>query len=338
VAVATHGRGFWILDDITPLRQYKEGAQASLLFKPQTATRVRFSQNTDTPLPPDEPAGENPPDGAIINYYLADHATGSIVLEIKDAQGNLVRRYSSDDPVPPPDPKLNIPTYWVRPPQKLETTAGFHRFLWDLHYPPVEGVHLDYPMTAVYAKTPPEATSPWAVPGDYTVTLTARGQSFAQPLTVRMDPRVKASREDLAAQHDALRKLSANRATLEKINHALPPLMKEILSAKERVGKTQVTASLDALEKKLHELAGSTRARVGAPLELEVLGHLKSLFTDIERADAAPTPVQQAAVAAVDSTAPKVLDQWRQITSRDLPRLNEELASAGLPKIQVREL
>ncbi|HEY2124909.1 MAG TPA: hypothetical protein VGG94_05550 [Chthoniobacterales bacterium] len=338
VAVGTHGRGFWILDNITPLRQLKPGTRETILFKPQTATRARFSQNTDTPLPPDEPAGENPPDGAMIDYYLADNTPGPVVLEIKDPQGNLVRRYSSDDAVPPLDPKLNIPTYWVRPPQKLETTAGFHRFLWDLHYPPVEGISPDYPMTAVYARTAPNPTSPWAMPGDYTVTLTVRGQNFMQPLSVRMDPRVKVSRDDLAAQFDALKKLSANRAALEKINKALPPMMKEILSAKERAGKTQATASLDALEKKLHELAGSTRARPGAPLELEMLQHLKSLFADIERADAAPTPVLQEAVAAVDGAAPKVVDQWRQITSQDLPRLNEELGSAGVPKIQVKEL
>ena len=338
VAVGTHGRGFWILDNIAALRQYKQRAQASVLFKPQTATRVRFSQNTDTPLPPDEPTGENPPDGAMIDYYLADNAPGPVVLEIKDPQGSLVRRYSSDDTVPLLDPKLNIPSYWVRPPQKLETTAGFHRFLWDLHYPPIEGIDRQYPMTAVYAKTLPEPTSPWAVPGDYTVTLTARGQSFTQPLTVRMDPRVKVSREDLAAQFDALQKLSVNRAALEKINNALSPLAKELLSARERAGKNQVTASLDALVKQLRELAGSGRARPGAPLELEVLRQLKSLFTYIERADAAPTAVLQAAVASVAGTTPKVLDQWSQITSQDLPRLNEELGAAGLPKIQVEDL
>ena len=335
VAVGTHGRGFWILDNITPLRQLKPGTRDTILFKPQTSMRVRFSQNTDTPLPPDEPVGENPPDGAMIDYFLDADSSGVVRLEIKDARGNLVRGYSSDDAIPPLDPKLNIPTYWVRPPQKLATTAGLHRFLWDLHYTPVAGIDLGYPMTAVVARTAPEATSPWAMPGDYSVTLTINGQSYKQPLTVRMDPRVKTSRADLAAQFDALKTLSQNRAALEKINKALEPLMTEITNAKEKAGNNGVVTQLDALARELHELAGSSRARVGAQLELEVLGQLKSLFADIERADTAPTTVLQAAVTAVEHSAPQMVKQWNKITSEELPRLNQQLESAGLPALKI---
>src|SRR5205814_103039 len=131
----THGRGIWILDDITPLRQIARGSrQSAVLFKPQAAYRVRQNTNTDTPIPPDEAAGVNPPDGAIIDYMLAADAPGRVTLEILDAAGRLVRRYASDDPIERADPTTApVPVYWYRPPQTLSAAAGLHRFLWDLH-------------------------------------------------------------------------------------------------------------------------------------------------------------------------------------------------------------
>src|SRR5260221_12547133 len=112
----------------------------AFLFKPQTAIRVRWDMNTDTPLPPDFPAGENPPDGAVIDYYLQSASSSPVTLEIKDAAGKTVRKDSSPDNPEPADPMLNIPAYWVRPPQTLSAAAGAHRFLWDMHFPNVPGV------------------------------------------------------------------------------------------------------------------------------------------------------------------------------------------------------
>src|SRR5262249_50309720 len=139
LVAATHGRGFWILDNITPLRQLPPSPglrrTGDLLFKPQDALRVRFSLNPDTPLPPDEPAGENPPDGAMIDYFLAKDASGSVTIEIKDSKGTSVRKYSSADVPQKYDPKkLRIPEYWIRPLQSVSSKAGMHRFLWDMHY------------------------------------------------------------------------------------------------------------------------------------------------------------------------------------------------------------
>ncbi|HJQ38387.1 MAG TPA: glycoside hydrolase, partial [Thermoanaerobaculia bacterium] len=125
VVVATHGRGFWILDDIEPLRQTPQ-----LLYKPQRAWRFRWNKNTDTPLPADEPAGQNPPDGAIIDYYLASPAS-EVTLEILSSDGSLIRRYSSRDLAAPPADTGNVPWYWIRPPRVLSTTTGMHRFVWD---------------------------------------------------------------------------------------------------------------------------------------------------------------------------------------------------------------
>ena len=140
LAAATHGRGFWILDDITPLRQFSADTEGSplTLFHPQTATRVRWNLNTDTPLPPDFPAGENPPDGAVINYFLNSATTGVVTLEIRDEAGQLVRKYSSADPVPPVDPMLAIPAYW------LVHRCGKARraSIPGIHYEPVPGVDL----------------------------------------------------------------------------------------------------------------------------------------------------------------------------------------------------
>src|SRR5439155_21681047 len=179
LVVATHGRGFWILDNITPLRQFNANQRENLLFNPQTALRVRGNVNTDTPLPPDEPAGENPPDGAMIDYFLSNDATGPVTIEIKDNKGASVRKYSSTDvPVKPGPKRLKIPAYWIRPPRLLSSKAGMHRFLWDIHYPPLPDVQPEVPMSATYRNTAPTPTSPWVAPASYTVLLTVDGKSF----------------------------------------------------------------------------------------------------------------------------------------------------------------
>ncbi len=196
LVAATHGRGFWILDDITPLRQWGPAvtdATASLL-KPQRATRVVWNMNTDTPLPPDEPAGENPPDGAVLHYWLKNDVTGPVTLEILDASGTVVRTFSSADPVPEVDPNLSVPTYWLRPPQSISNRAGLHRFVWDLYYEARTGGGgrggTRLPIAAIAHNTVPTPNAPWAEPGTYTVRLTVAGRSYTQPLTVREDPRL----------------------------------------------------------------------------------------------------------------------------------------------------
>ncbi len=194
VVIGTHGRGFWILDDIEPLRQ-----ERTTLYKPQRAIRFRWNKNTDTPLPPDEPAGQNPPDGAIIDYWLSAPA-GEVTLEILDSGGKLVRKYSSTDPVATVKDEGNVPAYWVRPPRVLSATVGEHRFVWDLHYQPIPQRRVSFPIAAIVHDTPQQSTSPWVMPGTYTVRLTVDGKPFTQPLTVTMDPRVKTSREGLAQQ------------------------------------------------------------------------------------------------------------------------------------------
>jgi hypothetical protein len=195
VVVGTHGRGFWILDDISPLRQMTpEIASAGAhLFAPRAAYRFARNTNTDTPLPPEEPAGKNPPDGAILYYYLGASAKSPVTLEILDSTGRVVRKFSSDDKSEPPNPALNVPTYWIRPFQPLTTSAGMHRFVWDLHAAAGQGGGRrggggEYPISAIYMDTP-GAQGEWMLPGTYTVKLTVEGKSYSQPLVVLPDPR-----------------------------------------------------------------------------------------------------------------------------------------------------
>ncbi len=218
LVVGTHGRGFWIMDDITPLRQLADIGDVHL-FAPQRATRVRWNLNTDTPLPQEEPAGENPPDGAILNYYLKEKASVPVTLEILDASGTAVRTYSSADVAEPIRDEGNVPAYWIRPAQSLSTEPGMHRFVWDLHYARPAGLSTSYPISAVYHNTVKEPLGVWAAPGTYTVKLTVAGRSYTRPLRVRMDPRVKTPALGLQQQFRLSKQLSdaiaviANRMT-----------------------------------------------------------------------------------------------------------------------------
>jgi photosystem II stability/assembly factor-like uncharacterized protein len=200
IVIGTHGRSFWILDNITPLRQLKVNAQKeTTLYKPQQAIRVRWNMNTDTPLPPEEPAGENPPDGAVIDYYLNNNAD-EVQLNIFNDKGTLIRSFSNKDSLYN-IPDVNIPLYWIRPQQILSAKQGAHRFLWDMKYNPLN-IPVEYPMTAVIHNTDPVATAPWVMPGNYTVKLTVNNKVYAQSFTVKMDPRVKTPMIQLQKQHD----------------------------------------------------------------------------------------------------------------------------------------
>ncbi len=202
IAVATHGRGLWILDDVSVLRQWNVNiaADAVTLFKPATATRVTYSMYTDTPVPPDEPRAENPPDGAVVDYFL--HSDARVVeLEILNAAGRVLRKYSSADSAPPPADAGNAPWYWFRPITVPGVKAGAQRFVWDLHYarPTTE---CSLPISATPFNTKCEPEGPWAMPGTYTVRLTVDGVFRTQPLTVRMDPRVRTPLAALRQQHN----------------------------------------------------------------------------------------------------------------------------------------
>jgi hypothetical protein len=341
LCVATHGRGFWILDNITLLRQLQSSITSApaLLFRPQTALRVRWNMNTDTPLPPDVAAGENPPDGAMIDYYIGASTSGEVKLEIKDENGAVVRRYSSADPIATPDPMLAIPPYWVRPPEKLAKEPGLHRFLWDLHYAPVPGVQPQYPIAAVYRNTAPAATSPWAMPGKYTVVLTAGGNTYSQLLTLQMDPRVKASTADLAEQFRLSKQLYDEWLIVGSISEAVKVIRGQLTELRPRASE-DLKKHIDALGEKLQTLAGGGPAGgpppAGAPPRptiATVTGRVRTLFNLFEDVDAAPTPAAAAAVPVVRAESRVLQESWQSFTTQDITALNQELRTAGLPVI-----
>jgi len=335
LCVATHGRGFWILDNITPLRQLQTPV-TTVLFRPQKALRVRWNMNTDTPLPPDTPAGENPPEGAMIDYYIAAGTSGPASLEIKDEAGAIVRRYSSADPMPTPNPSLAIPPYWLRPPQKLAGDPGMHRFLWDLHYDPVPGEPPQYPIAAVYRNTAPAPTSPWAMPGKYRVVLTVGGKSYEQPLTVVMDPRVKTANADLLEQFKLSKQLYDEWLNLDSMTQSLRRVRQQITELQPRVPAGDLKTHIDVLTEKLQAFspAGGGPAAGGPRTLAGASGRVRTLFNVIQSVDVAPTSQVVAAVPGVLEDARAVQQSWQAITSQDIAALNRELRTAGLPEIK----
>jgi hypothetical protein len=335
LVVATHGRGFWILDNITPLRQLNRNQRENLMFKPQKALRVRANLNTDTPLPPDEPAGENPPDGAMIDYFLSKDASSPVTISIKDGKGQLVRKYSSaDKPVQANPKRLRIPSYWIRPPQSVSTKAGTHRFLWDLHYTPVSKVEPEFPISATYRNTAPEATSPWVAPGDYTVALTVDGKTFTQPFTVAMDPRVKSSAADLQEQFDLSWRLYQLRLKLAPTGEKFDDIVERLTKLKARAAeRPDLTQKLEAFAQTLMKF-GPPHPRFGAPPSLFVLDSTTHLFDDIQGADAAPTAATKAAAADLETKVGPIMDAWRRLLESDVPALNQQLKQAGFPEIK----
>jgi photosystem II stability/assembly factor-like uncharacterized protein len=342
LAAGTHGRGFWILDDITPLRQFdpKVLSADAFLFKPQIATRVRWSMNTDTPLPPDFPAGANPPDGAVIDYYLQSAANGPVTLEIRDSGGKTVRKYSSADKAAAIDPMLNIPAYWVRPPQALSAEAGMHRWLWDVHYPDAPGVETEYPISAVPHNTVPTPSGPWVMPGRYTVVLTVNGKSYSQPLTVKMDPRVKTPVTALQQQFKASQQIYTQLLTLAPAVEQATNLRKQLAELTSKAPKDgAASAALTKLNQQMTQLLGAATRRPGPSTETPTLaglrGRYSALFNMLQEVDDAPTSQAVAALADLEKQLPPLMQQWQQVREKDLPALNQELKGAGLPELKL---
>ena len=341
LVAATHGRGFWILDDITPLRQIepKTISAEAHLFKPQTAIRVRWNMNTDTPLPPDFPAGENPPDGAVINYYLQSAASGPVTIEIKDAAGKAVRKYSSADKPDPVDPMLNIPTYWVRPSQVMSAAAGMHRWLWDIHYAPLPGVEAEYPIAAVAHNTVPQPTGPWAMPGQYTVVLTANGKSYSQPLTLKMDPRVKTPLVGLQQQFKLSQQLYTQLLALSPAAEEIAAIRKQLKDVL-KTAQGDTLAAVNALDQKLQTLAGGGGRRPGAGTDAPSLGGLKTrylaLLNVLQEADDTPTTQAAAAIPELEKQVAPLMKQWREIEEKEIPALNQQLKKANLPEVKLQ--
>ncbi len=263
LVIATHGRGFWILDDVTPLRQMNAHvlSEAVTLFQPQAALRWRWNRNPDTPLPPEEPVGQNPPDGAIIDYYLQS-ATQRAAIEILDDGGRLVRRYSSSDPPEAADPELNVPTYWIRPATAVATTAGMHRFVWDLHYAPPYSKEHEYPIAAIYRDTARLPVGPTVLPGNYQVRLIIDGKTYTQTFAVKLDPRITTTPDGLRKKFDLSVQLTAMMNSAdgkdERLNRRMAMLL-NVVEDTDSAPTTQIEKAVADLQKTLKSPAAKAR-------------------------------------------------------------------------------
>ncbi|MDE2357685.1 MAG: hypothetical protein KGL69_13125 [Alphaproteobacteria bacterium] len=329
---ATQGRAIWVLDDLTALRQVTPAladAQVTLL-DPAPALRWRGDNNKDTPPAPETPLGENPPDGAVIDYVLGPNVKGPVTLEIRDASGALVRRFSSNAAPDPAKGNVYFQSDWVRPEPTLSASPGAHRFVWGLRYPRPLAVHYDYSMGITWREgTYVTPQGPMVLPGRYSVTLTADGAARTAPLEVTMDPRVNVPLADLQAGLAYSRKIDEALATTWRGAGETGPVRKalEALDARLKSSKTA------ALARQAHDL----EARIGeasAPDSFETLdSRLVYLETAAEGADAAPTAPQKAVLDQTLAQLAARQTRWSEIKTADLPRLNAALAKAGMAPI-----
>jgi hypothetical protein len=340
--VATHGRSFWILDDIAPLREVAKlsGANEAHLFTPAPAFRIQRDNYTDTPLPPDEPAAANPPDGAVIDYYLARATTAPVTLEILDARGQLVRKFSSTDKPESTEEELKkqlIPLYWLQPFHSLSTDAGMHRWVWDLHYASPDSTHHEYPISAIAGDTPRLPLGPTALPGTYTARLTADGKTSTASFTVKMDPRVKASSAALEkkfrAETQLATLLSQTSQAVLQAGSLRDPLQKLLQQATGPVHE-----SVQAFETKFTALLTGTAGPSAPANEItlsRVNGQVAVLYGQVWQVDAEPTAAQSEAAAAIERDAQDAMKRWDALRTTDLPVLNHTLGGASLPDLKI---
>jgi photosystem II stability/assembly factor-like uncharacterized protein len=306
IVVGTHGRSFWILDNISALRQLNTPLlnSAAVLYKPQTAYRVRWNMYTDTPLPQEEPAGQNPPDGAIIDYYL-NNTKQEVTLEIRDEKSNLIRKFTNKDALYT-IPANNVPPYWIRPQETLSTKAGSHRFTWDMHYAPLDEP-VTFPIGATYKNTAPVATSPWAMPGYYTISLITDGKTYTQNLTIKMDPRVTTVTNDLQIQHDLSKQCYDGKIKSTSILNEIKAYRKQ-LQAKIKVSKSSALIKLKALDTESQELESTSFSKTQSSFA--------TILTLLEETDRPATAQAVNAVAATQKQLQDAITKWNLLKTK----------------------
>jgi photosystem II stability/assembly factor-like uncharacterized protein len=343
----THGRGFLILDNVTPLRQIAAqlAAKAAIgpvhLYTPQTAMRIRNDMNPPTPWPPDMATGENPPDGAMLDYYVGPKFNGILTLEILDSKGQLVTRIRSDDPVPPLDPRYPDPEYWARKPRVLLTSEGHHRFLWDLRYPAVPGMSTGPSAEeAIPHDTPAVASSPYVMPGVYTVRLIADGKTLSEQFAVVMDPRVKTSKADLESQFSISKAMYDDALRATTALHEITVVRDQL---KSKPAAPTVADAADSLEAKLTKIAGRAEGGrgggrggpAGPPNITSLRLQLARLEHTVQNADEAPTTAQVASYDEMHKPLNDLIDQWNALKASDVKAMNELLRKNGLPLLSL---
>jgi hypothetical protein len=349
LVVGTYGRGFWILDDISPLRQISVSTAATpaYLFKPAEAIRVRRNVNGDTPFPPEVAHAINPPTGAIIYYSLSSRPTGPVTLEIRDATGKVVRHMTSAPPpvrndVPPP-----FPDFWVEKPSPMPTEPGLNRTNWDLRFDNPSVFSRSYEINANPGQTPASPEGPLALPGNYTVVLTVDGKTYQQPLTVKNDPRSPASAADLREQY-ALQ-MSLYHCTQEAWScyHEVSNARTSIEALLKGTPPAEVAVAAKALETKLVAVGGSQGfgGRFGGgggfpgagaapqPSFYSINALAVRRLNSLDSGDMAPNEATKKVCAATCAQFDKAMKAWTALKTKDLTDFNALLAKNNLKPI-----
>jgi photosystem II stability/assembly factor-like uncharacterized protein len=332
---ATHGRGFWILDNVTPLRAMASAGNAmssTYLVKPATAVRVRFAVNDPTPWPPEIPAGENPPSGAVIDYNLgADDA--SVRLEIVDAGGKVIRSYSSTDTIPGPDPALNpqayngvcqrnpnaphcsVPLYWAAPNNAFSSKAGMHRFTWDMRYDPIDRTSQSEG-GAVPHRTYLVTNTPWAPPGSYTLRLVADGKTYSQPLKLMLDPRVKTPASAMAQVATLSREMYDGAVALGAAYASARQMSDRLTSASDAALKAQIDSIAPPPARRARPGFGFRQAPSGPPTLESAGAAMMAAAMAMQDADVAPTAREVDAVTKAIAQYKDVLARWNALAAK----------------------
>jgi hypothetical protein len=325
LVIGTHGRAFWIMDNISPLRQMDDvkAAADAFLFKPATAYRIHLSGFTGTPFPKDESIALNPPDGAMIDYYISKDVSSPVTLEILDKAGRSVRKYSSDDsPLKIDTGKITVTPNWFNLPTTITTKAGMHRFVWDLHeaFPDElkEGESKDGTMPA----------GVWSIPGDYTAKLIVNGHSYQQQFTVKNDPRIKLSESELIKQYDFAKQIQAKRIEVAKAANEVKALLKKAEELRTKsTGKT--AEQILAFENEITDLTEYRANPLGwgkpgsAPAKVTSFYYLSSAFSDLQQAidsaDSAPTADALSGFEKQSAAFKVALERWEKFKAQKLP-------------------
>jgi photosystem II stability/assembly factor-like uncharacterized protein len=342
LVIATFGRAFWILDDVTPLRLIDKQVATSdaWLFAPAITYRLRPGYDQSTPVPVDEPMADNPPDGAVVDYYLKEKSRSPISIEIFDGAGRLVQRFSSDDALYKTKPEsVAFTMNWVHDPQPLLNEPGMHRFLWDLHYALPNSVHRSELLAA----------GPWVVPGDYSVKLTVNGKPLTQPLTVKPDPRSSANMEALQKQLSVASQLMEELSEVSTALRQSGELQKQIEQRKANAaGNAEVLKALNQINEKIR---GATNSNGGYGYFMlfgmalpdtnhesltQVNSALEGLYIVAQNADVAPTSDVSTAAQNWQAAAQVALTNWNNILSNDLPKINSQIQKANLSPLMVK--
>ncbi len=297
----TQGRGIWILDDLEPLREItqKISEEPVHLFSPAQAWRLRNNENHDTPWPPSTPLGQNPPAGAIIDYWLKGNAQGPVILTIKDSIGNIVKQFSSHEKVKKLPAHRYFEKEWIGENEHLYNTAGMHRFVWNLRYPRPAALEYHYSIAAVWKDgTPILPEGPLVLPGHYTVTLSVNGKEYSQPLIIKLDPRVHVSENDLVKQ-------------LRFALH-VDALLNKSVALYNRIGRLEDKANLSIVTKN----SLSSIIRTGHPHLSFTISGLTSMATDVQRADATPVQGEMEVFSHYQKQIDELIRRWGKIDKK----------------------